>query len=506
MLTEAAVNNEYLLEFRNIKKAYPGVLALDNVSFGIRAGEIHALVGENGAGKSTLVKILTGVTQKDEGDIFIEGRPAAIKHAIDAINLGIRCIYQELPLASSLSIADNIFLGQELRRGLFINRAAQHLYVKKYFGEYAINIDPARLVGGLSVSMQQIVAIIKATMTELKLLLMDEPTATLGEKETRNLFNFMKRMREKNLTIIYISHRLDEIFEIADRVTVLQDGRYQGSRKILDISKNELITMMSGKDIHDSSLIYDSARQKTDQVVLEVRDLSYESILKRVNFVVRRGEIFGICGLVGAGKTELLKCIYGLLKCRSGKIVLEGKDITEHKESSKDRISVLGLVPEDRKGEGLFLDLEVLTNITIASLKRLLGLIFVRRRMEASLGDRLITELGVKVSSKKKAVRVLSGGNQQKVVFAKWVGAGRKFLMLDEPTRGVDVFGKLEIYKLINKLSREGISILISSSEVPEVLGICDRVGVMKEGCMVKIFERNEFSKERLLRAMIAED
>jgi ABC-type sugar transport system ATPase subunit len=489
MLTEAAVNNEYLLEFRNIKKAYPGVLALDNVSFGIRAGEIHALVGENGAGKSTLVKILTGVAQKDEGDIFIEGRPTAIKHAIDAINLGIRCIYQELPLANSLSIADNIFLGQELRRGLFINRAAQHLYVKKYFGEYAIDIDPARLVGGLSVSMQQIVAIIKATMTELKLLLMDEPTATLGEKETRNLFNFMKRMREKNLTIIYISHRLDEIFEIADRVTVLQDGRYQGSRKILDISKNELITMMSGKDIHDSSLIYDSARQKTDQVVLEVRDLSYESILKRVNFVVRRGEIFGICGLVGAGK-----------------IVLEGKDITEHKESSKDRISVLGLVPEDRKGEGLFLDLEVLANITIASLKRLLGLIFVRRRMEASLGDRLITELGVKVSSKKKAVRVLSGGNQQKVVFAKWVGAGRKFLMLDEPTRGVDVFGKLEIYKLINKLSREGISILISSSEVPEVLGICDRVGVMKEGCMVKIFERSEFSKERLLRAMIAED
>jgi ribose transport system ATP-binding protein len=209
MLKEAAAENEFLLEFRNIKKAYPGVLALDNVSFGIRAGEIHALVGENGAGKSTLVKVLTGVTQRDEGEIFLEGRPAVIKHTIDAINLGIRCIYQELPLANSLSIADNIFLGQELRRGLFVNRAAQRAYVKKYFSDYGIDIDPTALVGGLSLSMQQIVAIIKATMTELKLLLMDEPTATLGEKETRNLFNFMRRMREKNLTIIYISHRLE---------------------------------------------------------------------------------------------------------------------------------------------------------------------------------------------------------------------------------------------------------------------------------------------------------
>ncbi len=506
MLDESAANKDTLLEFRNIKKAYPGVLALDNVSFAIRTGEIHALVGENGAGKSTLVKVLTGVTQKDEGDIFIDGRPVTIKHTIDAINLGIRCIYQELPLANSLSIADNIFLGQELRRGIFVNQAAQQAYVKKYFAEYGIDIDPASLVGGLSVSMQQIVAIIKATMTELKLLLMDEPTATLGERETRNLFNFMRRMKQNNLTIIYISHRLDEIFEIADRVTVLQDGRYQGSRRIKDISKNELVTMMSGKDIHDSSLIYDATRQQSEQLALEVKDLSYESILDKVNFTVRRGEIFGICGIVGAGKTELLKCIYGILKCRGGRILLEGKDITELHESSKDRIAVLGLVPEDRKGEGLFLDLEVLANITIASLKRLLGLIFVRKRKEANLGDRLIAELGIKVSSKKKAVRVLSGGNQQKVVFAKWVSAGRRFLMLDEPTRGVDVFGKLEIYKLINKLSRDGISILISSSEVPEVLGICDRIGVMKEGRLVKIFERNEFSKERILRAMIAEN
>jgi ribose transport system ATP-binding protein len=505
MLKGAAAENEFLLEFRNIKKAYPGVLALDNVSFGIRAGEIHALVGENGAGKSTLVKVLTGVTQRDEGEIFLEGRPAVIKHTIDAINLGIRCIYQELPLANSLSIADNIFLGQELRRGLFVNRAAQRVYVKKYFSDYGIDIDPTALVGGLSLSMQQIVAIIKATMTELKLLLMDEPTATLGEKETRNLFNFMRRMREKNLTIIYISHRLDEIFEIADRVTVLQDGRYQGSRRIKDITKNELITMMSGKDIHDSSLIYDATRQKSDQVALEVRDLSYEHILRNVSFSVRRGEIFGICGLVGAGKTELLKCIYGVLRGRSGRILLEGRDLTELRESSKDRTAGLGLVPEDRKGEGLFLDLEVLANITIVSLRSLLGLIFVRRRREAALGDQLINDLGVKVSSKKRAVRVLSGGNQQKVVFAKWVGAGRRFLMLDEPTRGVDVFGKLEIYKLINKLSREGISILISSAEVPEVLGICDRIGVMKEGAMVKVFERNEFSKERILRAMMAE-
>jgi len=354
--------------------------------------------------------------------------------------------------------------------------------------------------------MQQIVAIIKATMTELRLLLMDEPTATLGEKEIRTLFSFMRKMREKGLTILYISHRLDEIFEIADRVTVLRDGRYQGTKRTADITKDELIGMMSGKDIHDSSLIYDSTRTVAEDPVLEVRNLGYRTVLADVSFSVRRGEIFGICGLVGAGKTEVLKCIYGLYRPERGSITLDGRSVTEARATSAARGAGVGLVPEDRKGEGLFLDLPVLTNITISSLRKLLRLIFIRRSREARLGENLIADLGVKVSSPRRLVRVLSGGNQQKVVFAKWVSAGRKFIMLDEPTRGVDVFGKLEIYKLINKLSREGNSIIISSSEIPEVLAICDRIGVLHQGKLVRIFSRGEFSKEAILRAMIAEE
>ena len=492
-----------LLEFRGITKEFPGVLALDKVSFEIRPGEIHALVGENGAGKSTLVKVLTGVTNKDDGDILIEGRPVAIRHVSDAIRLGIRCIYQELPLAGSLSVADNIFLGQELRRIIVVNDRKQREFVKGYFKEYSLDINPSTPVGKLSVSLQQIVAIIKATMTDLKLLLMDEPTATLGEKEIRTLFSFMDKMRQKGLTILYISHRLDEIFEIADRVTVLRDGKYQGTSRIKDITKDHLISMMSGKDIHDSSLVYDSSRVVSELPVLEVRDLGYEKLLTKVSFTVRKGEIFGICGLVGAGKTELLKCICGLYKTTGGTMTLEGQRIDGGRRSSARHF---GLVPEDRKGEGLFLDLPVLTNITIASLKKLVSFLFIRKRKEARAGEALIADLGVKVSSARRHVRVLSGGNQQKVVFAKWVSAGREFVMLDEPTRGVDVFGKLEIYKLINKLSHEGHSIIISSSEIPEVLAICDRIGVMHHGSLVGIFTRNEFSKEAVLRAMIAEE
>ena len=493
-----------IIEFRGIRKAFPGVVALDDVSFGIEKGEIHALVGENGAGKSTLVKILTGVVMKDKGAVYIDNRKVSIRRTIDAINLGVRCIYQELPLAPSLSIADNIFLGQELKNTGFINKTAQNEHVRKYFKEYEIDINPAQSVEDLSVSMRQIVAVIKATMTELNILLMDEPTATLGEKETQSLFNFMRRMRDKGLSILYISHRLDEIFEIADRVTVLRDGRYQGTKNIKDITKDELITMMSGKDIHNASLIYDSSRAVSEDVILEAKNVCYKNVLKDVSFSVHRGEIFGICGLVGAGKTELLKCIYKIYQCDEGEIFMDGQEITRLDDSGNRSRQAIGLVPEDRKSEGLFLDLDVITNITMASLKFLLRLVFIRKKTESGIAHDLISNLGVKVGSPRSAVRYLSGGNQQKVVFAKWVSAKKKFLMLDEPTRGVDVFGKVEIYKLINSLSKSGISILISTSEIAEALGICDRIGIMNQGAMVEILNREEFSKERILRTMTA--
>lgn len=502
--TDTTKNNSDIVQFRGIRKAFPGVVALDDVSFGIKNREIHALVGENGAGKSTLVKILTGVVMKDKGDILIDNKKVVIKRTIDAIRLGVRCIYQELPLAPSLSIADNIFLGQELKHSVFINKNAQHEAVKKYFEEYGMNINPAHTIEQLSVSMQQIVAIIKATMTELKILLMDEPTATLGEKETRSLFRFMRRLRGKGLSILYISHRLDEIFEIADRVTVIRDGKYQGTKKIQNITKDQLINMMSGKDIHSASLVYDKSRSISEDVILGARNVSYKNILKNVTFSVRKGEIFGICGLVGAGKTELLKCIYNIYQCDEGQIFIDGREITKGDGSVSQRTEAIGLVPEDRKSEGLFLDLDVISNITIASLKFLLRLFFIRKKEESGVAHDVISNLGVKAGSPKSAVRFLSGGNQQKVVFAKWVSAKKKFLMLDEPTRGVDIFGKVEIYKLINNLSKSGISILISTSEIAEAQGICDRIGIMNQGSMIEILDRQEFSKERILRTMIA--
>jgi len=501
--SDSAVNKESVVEFRGIRKLFPGVLALDDVSINIRKREIHALVGENGAGKSTLVKVLTGVVAKDKGDILIDNRLVQIKHPIDSKRLGVSCIYQELPLAPSLSIADNIFLGQEIKKTGLINKAEQRERVKRYFKDYDMDVDPDVKVEGLSVSMQQIVAIIKAILTELKILLMDEPTATLGERETKRLFDFMKRMKSRGLSILYISHRLDEIFEIADRVTILRDGKYQGTRPIRDITKDELILMMSGKDIHDSSLVYDTSRTVSEKNVLEIRDLSYKNLLKNITFSVRKGEIFGICGLVGAGKTELLKCVYGVFESDSGEIMLEGNEVAKTGLKAAERSRGIGLVPEDRKKEGLFLDMDVITNITISSLRYLLRLLLIRKKKELQVAFDLIKDLDVKVGSPRRAIRFLSGGNQQKVVFAKWVSANKKFLMLDEPTRGVDVFGKLEIYKLINKLSKEGISILISSSEIPEVLGICDRIGVIREGKMIRIFDRNEFSKEGILRTMV---
>jgi ABC-type sugar transport system ATPase subunit len=281
---------------------------------------------------------------------------------------------------------------------------------------------------------------------------------------------------------------------------------YKGTKSTKDISKDELITLMSGKDIHDSSLIYDSSRSVAAENILQINDLFYKDVLKNVSMSVRRGEIFGICGLVGAGKTELLKCVAGIYQYDGGNIIFEGKNLDGLRDDDEARTGAIGLVPEDRKGEGLFLDLDVVNNISIASLRQLLRFLFIRRIKEYQLAKMLINDLDIKAGAPRRAARFLSGGNQQKVVFAKWVSAKKKFLMLDEPTRGVDVFGKIEIYRLINKLAKEGLSILIASSEIPEVLGICDRIGVMHQGTMVRIYSRNEFTKESILRAMIADD
>jgi ABC-type sugar transport system ATPase subunit len=502
----AGVNGENIIEFRNITKMFPGVAALKDVSFGIRKGEVHALVGENGAGKSTLIKILSGVEQKDSGQILCNGTEAPLHAPKDAFALGITSIYQELPLARSLSIADNIFLGQEMRRYGFLDKSRQHRMTRELFQDFAIDINPRTTVEKLSVSMQQITAIIKAMMKEAKVFIMDEPTATLGGHEVARLFDFIAKIKKKGITVLYISHRLEEIFGIADRVTVLRDGSWIGTRRIAEIDKAELVAMMSGKMIDDTAAEDDGESRPRGEPALELRNLSYKNLLRGISFTLNKGEIFGITGLVGAGKTELLKCIYGLYDHEGGEIVLHETGAGGGRKAGMRIASdafLFGLVPEDRKREGLFLDLDLVKNISISCLKYLTRLSYILKRKEASLAAKNIRDLDIKARGLTQPVKFLSGGNQQKVILSRWLNSKKRVLLLDEPTRGVDVMAKSEIYKLMRRLSREGISILLSSCDVAEALAVCDRLASMRNGRLVRIYERAAFDKERVLHDIV---
>jgi len=485
-----------MVDFKNISKSFPGVDALKNVSFTIEEGEVHAIVGENGAGKSTLIKILSGLQLMDEGEICIQGKTVELRSTRDAFSQGITCIYQELPLAPSLSISDNIFLGQERKRNGFLDTNSQNATAAEYFKEFDIDVDPRTPVEKLSVSMQQITAIIKSMMKEAKVFIMDEPTATLGEHEVDRLFTFIGKLKKKNISVIYISHRMDEIFGIADRVTVLKDGNYMGTKVVAEISKSDLIALMSGKNIHDSDLVYDEGRTVGSTTVLEVKNLHYGTVLNDISFGVKKGEIFGITGLVGAGKTELLKCMYGLLEYEKGEILFQDQAVDSDSP-------VFGFVPEDRKREGLFLNLDLIRNISISSLQFLSRFSYINRRKEVGLVEKHVRDLDIKTSSILQQVQFLSGGNQQKVILSRWLSSNKNVLLLDEPTRGVDVMGKTEIYKLINVLSKNGLSIVFSSSDVTEVLSISDRIAAMRNGRIVKVFERKDFNKEQLLHEIM---
>ncbi len=500
------MKNDNLIEFKNISKTFPGVVALHDVSFDVKKGEVHALVGENGAGKSTLIKILSGVQQKDEGQIFVNGKERFIKNPKNAFKLGITCIYQELPLAPSLSISDNIFLGQEITRSGFLNKSEQNKITKESFKEFDIDVNPKTAVEKLSVSMQQITAIIKAMMKEAKVFIMDEPTATLGEHEVERLFTFIEKLKQKSISVLYISHRMDEIFDIADRVTVLKDGNYIGTKQVSDITKSELITMMSGKNIHNVSLVYDTGRNVKEEYILEIKNLSYRNLLKDISFTMKKGEIFGITGLVGAGKTELLKCIYGLYGVDDGKIILYNKKAGGFGTSSKKIASqsfAFGFVPEDRKREGLFLNLDIVKNVSISSLRFLSRFSYIHKEQERNLVKKNIDDLDIKTSNLRQQVQFLSGGNQQKVILSRWLSSKKLILLMDEPTRGVDVLAKMEIYKLMNILSKEGISIIFSSSDVSEVLSISDRIAAMRNGRIIDIFERKDVDKEKVLHDIL---
>lgn len=484
-----------ILEVKNVTKTYPGVVALDNVSFDVEEGEILALIGENGAGKSTVIKTISGAIQADSGEIIIDGRHFTKLNPTQAKEAGIGVVYQELNLVPSLSIMENIFLGDHVGGGrLGPNFREMRKRSEEIMADLGVKIDVSTQVQMLSTAQMQIVEIAKAVVKNCKVLIMDEPSASIPMAEVENMFRIVRRLKEKGVAIIYISHRLEELFELCDRVTVFRDGQYVITRNVADITKKDLIRYMIGRELTEK---FPERQVSLGEPILEVRDLSGNGDF-HINLELRRGEILGLAGLVGAGRTELAKMLCGDVKPDSGQILIHGKNLKA--ASAADGVKAgIGLVPEDRKLEGVFLNYTIEWNIPIMSLKQISRFGFMNFKELDRLTNTYVDTLAIKTPSVKQEVRNLSGGNQQKVVVAKVLAAENEILIFDEPTRGIDVGAKQEIYKLMNALVEQGKSILMISSEMEELLGMSDRIVVLHEGRVTGELQKNEFSQDKVL-------
>lgn len=485
------------LQMKGITKTYPGVRALNSVDLEVARGEVHALVGENGAGKSTLMKILAGAQPMDSGEIFLNGQQVHITSPQKAMDLGISIIYQEFNLVPYLNAAENIFLGREPRAVLpgFVNFTRMYSEAQKVIDQLGVRLNVRTPVNRLSVAQQQMVEIAKATSRNAVIIAMDEPSATLTEHELENLFALIRSLKRQGVSIIYISHRLEEIFQIADRVTVLRDGHLVGTKLVSETNRDEIIRMMVGRELGEQ-IPKQPAEIKLP--VLTVSHLTRKGILDDISFTVRQGEILGIAGLVGAGRTELARAIFGADRIDSGEIRLNGRPVEIRSPRDAIRLGI-GLVPEDRKALGLILAMVVRENISLANLDSLTSLGFIRRREERSVATRFIEDLMIKTPSAEQQVQNLSGGNQQKVVLAKWLFTKSRVLIFDEPTRGIDVGSKVEIYHLMNRLAANGVAIIMISSELPEILGMSDRILVMHEGRIAGELSREEATQEKIM-------
>jgi ribose transport system ATP-binding protein len=488
---------EEFLRMKGISKSYPGVKALDGVSFDVRAGEVHALIGENGAGKSTLMKILAGAQIADSGAVEIEGR--AVRHPTPETMLehGIAVIYQELMLVPHLSVAENIFLGRLPKvNSLWINWEAAERESLQIARRLGFQLNPRARLGSLTVAQQQMVEITKALSRNAKLVVLDEPSAVLGDQELEKLFAAIKALAVQGISFIYVSHRLREVFEIADRVTVLRDGAVVTTRSVAEVNQEQLVNWMVGRSIED---FFPERVAQPGRVALAVSGLYREGALNDVSFKAYTGEILGICGLAGAGRTELLRAIVGADRIDAGTIELFGKPVAIRSPRQALRLGI-GLVPEDRKRQGLFLNRSVSFNITISNLRQMLDRGVISHRTEKRLVTGFVESLRIKAPSPWVRTRNLSGGNQQKCVLAKKLNARCRVLLVDEPTRGIDVGAKREIYKLFSDLTAEGLTIVMVSSELPEVLGCCDRILVMKAGRIAAEFSRQDASEQAIMR------
>lgn len=491
---------EPLISVRNLNKSFPGVHALKDVHFDLYPGEVHTLVGENGAGKSTLMKVLAGVYQKDSGEILINGKPVEIPNPRAAQRLGISIIHQELNLMNHLTAAQNIFIGREPKKylGLFLDEKQLNSKTRELFSLLKIDFDPRVKIGELTIAKQQMAEIVKALSFNAKILIMDEPTAALNEIEIEELFGIIRHLRSQGVGIIYISHRMDELFQISDRITVMRDGQYIDTLKVSETNLDHVISLMVGRKIYESAPQIDLAVNRP--VVLKVSGLNQGKTLKNVSFEARKGEILGFAGLMGAGRTETARAVFGADPIDSGEILVNGKKVTIRHPSDAVRHGI-GYLSEDRKRYGLAVSMDIETNIALASMQSFTNFGgFINTKATQKAGSDMIQKLSIRTPSLSQKAKYLSGGNQQKVVVAKWLIRNCDILFFDEPTRGIDVGAKQEIYKLLNELAEAGKTIIMISSELPEILRMSHRIVVMCEGRVTGELLASEATQEKIMK------
>lgn len=491
------MQDEYLLRMENITKTFPGVVALDQVSLKVRKGTVHAVMGENGAGKSTLMKILFGIYHPDSGDIYLKGKQCRFESPNDALKQGVAMIHQELSAVRQLTVTENIFLGKELRKKgtRILDRAQMHRKAMELMENLHININPKSKMEDLSVSQQQLCELVKAVSYQADLVIMDEPTSAMTESEAEHLFSIVQELTSRGIAIIYITHKLDEVYRIADEVSVYRDGKYIGSGPMQEVSLNQLVEMMVGRSV---TQMFPKEEVPIKEELLRVEGLGSEGRFSGVSFTLHRGEILGMAGLVGAGRSEVMEALFGIRKKSAGKIYIEGKEVQI--KCPKDAIvNKIAMLTEDRKFNGCFLPLDVSQNMIMASVNKFCAGPFLKKRTVRMTGEKMRGLLSIKTPGLNQKILNLSGGNQQKVLVGRWLLTEPEILIFDEPTRGIDVGTKSEIHKLLTQMAREGKGIIIISSEMPEVMGMSDNIIVMHEGTITGRLSRQEVSQEKIL-------
>ena len=490
------MSEQYLLEMKNINKAFPGVKALQNVDFQLKAGEVHALLGENGAGKSTLIKVLGGIYIAEEGEIYVEGQKVNIDGVVPARKAGVSIVHQELVLVPYMTVAENIFLGREPGKKLNINRKKMTEDAQKLLDAYEMGIDADTLVEKLTIAQRQMVEIVKAISFNSKILVLDEPTSSISDKEVHFLFETVRNLTKQGVGVIYISHKMSELQEICDRVTVMRDGQAVGTKVVKETTTDELIALMVGRELTN---YYTRDFLEPGETILKCEHISDGKMAKDASFELKKGEIVGFAGLVGAGRSETMKAIFGLAAHRTGDVYVKGQKVTI--KSPVDALKYgIALVPESRKDEGLYGVQSVQFNSTIEVLNEFIGKLRVDHAKEEKITQKYIDMMSTKTPSQQQIIRNLSGGNQQKVMIGRWLATNPEILILDEPTRGVDVGAKAEIYSIMNELVKQGMSIIMISSEMPEIINMSDRVYVMAEGVVKGCISHEEITQEKIMQ------